>query len=75
MANEILKARIKYFKMPLADLYNELIMPPELRKDHQNNDRLVMELYGMDVRETKESDAVEKLFEMYNEMTKRSQNN
>lgn len=72
MANEILKARIKYSKMSLSDLYNELIMPPELRKAHQNNDRLVMELYGMDVRKTKESDAVEKLFEMYNEMTKRS---
>lgn len=71
-ANEILKARTKYPKMTLADLYNELIMPPELRKAHQNNDRLVMELYGMDVRKTKESDAVEKLFEMYNEMTKKS---
>lgn len=69
-ANEILKARAKYSKMTLADLYNELIMPPELRKAHQENDRLVMELYGMDVRTTKESDAVERLFEMYNEMTK-----
>ena len=68
-ANEILKARAKYSKMTLADLYNELIMPPELRKAHQDNDRLVMEIYGMDVRTTKESDAVERLFEMYNQMT------
>ena len=69
-ANKILKARAKYPKMTLADLYNELIMPPELRKAHQENDRLVMKMYGMDVRLTKESDAVEKLFEMYNEMSK-----
>lgn len=68
-ANEILKARTKYPKMSLADLYNELIMPPELRKAHQDNDRLVMEIYDMDVRTTKESDAVERLFEMYNEVT------
>lgn len=69
-ANEILKARAKYPEMSLADLYNELIMPPELRKAHQDNDRLVMEIYGMDVKTTKESDAVEKLFKMYNKMTK-----
>lgn len=69
-ANEILKARAKYPKMSLADLYHELTMPPELRKAHQDNDRLVMDIYGMDVRTTKESDAVERLFEMYNQMTK-----
>ena len=69
-ADNILKARALYPEMSLADLYNELIMPPELRKAHQDNDRLVMHIYGMDVRTTKESDAVEKLFEMYNEMTK-----
>jgi len=56
--------------MSLADLYHELTMPPELREAHQDNDRLVMEIYGMDVRTTKEGDAVENLFEMYNEMTK-----
>ncbi|GGH71540.1 methylase [Compostibacillus humi] len=69
-ADNILKARELYPEMSLADLYNELIMPPELRKAHQDNDRLVMRIYGMDVRITKESDAVEKLFKMYNEMTK-----
>lgn len=70
MASKILKARVQYSEMSLADLYNELIMPPELRKAHQDNDRLVMKIYGMDVKTTKESDAVERLFEMYNEMTK-----
>lgn len=67
-ADNILKARELYPEMSLAELYNELIMPPELRKAHQDNDRLVMRIYGMDVRTTKESDAVEKLFKMYNEI-------
>lgn len=69
-ADNILKARELYPEMSLAELYNELIMPPELRKAHQDNDRLVMRIYGMDVRTTKESDAVEKLFKMYNEISK-----
>lgn len=69
-AQKILDARKLYPESSLADLYDELTMPPELRKAHQDNDRLVMEIYGMDVRTTKESDAVEKLFKMYNEMTK-----
>lgn len=66
----ILQAREKYPETSLADLYNELIMPPELRKAHQNNDRAVMEVYGMDVSKTSESDAVEKLFKMYNKIVK-----
>ncbi len=69
-AQKILDARKLYPDASMADLYDELTMPPELRKAHQDNDRLVMEIYGMDVRTTKESDAVKKLFEMYNEMTK-----
>ncbi|WP_067844225.1 DNA methyltransferase [Amphibacillus sediminis] len=69
-AQNILDARKLYPKSSLADLYDELTMPSELRKAHQANDRLVMDIYGMDVRTTKESDAVERLFEMYNEMTK-----
>jgi len=65
----ILDARELYPKMNLADLYNELIMPPELRKAHQENDRAVMEAYGMPVGNTSESDSVETLFNMYNSIT------
>src|SRR5699024_9571844 len=69
-AQKILDARKLYPDASMADLYDELTMPPELRKAHQDNDRLVMDIYGMNVRTTKESDAVERLFEMYNKMTK-----
>ena len=30
----------------LADLYDEVAMPPELRKAHQANDKAVMDAYG-----------------------------
>lgn len=65
-AQQILDARSLYPNATLADLYDELIMPLELRKAHQANDRVVMEAYGMDVRTTSESDAVAKLFKLYN---------
>lgn len=68
-AQAILDARAKYPDSSLADLYDELTMPPELRKAHQDNDRAVMAAYGMPVKTTTESDAVAKLFEMYQELT------
>jgi hypothetical protein len=46
-------------------------MPPELRKAHQDNDRVVMEVYGMDIKKTSESDAVAKLFELYKLLIKK----
>nr|WP_242956996.1 type IIL restriction-modification enzyme MmeI [Faecalibacterium sp. An122] len=49
----------------LADLYDEPTMPPELRKAHQNNDRTVMQAYGMPVRGTTESSCAAILMEMY----------
>ncbi|PHA24285.1 methylase [Bacillus wiedmannii] len=64
-AQRILDARKLYPNSTLADLYDELTMPVELRKAHQDNDRAVMEAYGMDVRTTSESDALTKLFELY----------
>lgn len=30
-----------------ADLYDELTMPVELRRNHQANDKAVMETYGL----------------------------
>ena len=41
-AQAILDARALYPDSSLADLYDEVIMPSELRKAHQNNDRAVM---------------------------------
>ena len=44
-AQAILDARALYPDSSLADLYDELTMPPELRKAHQANDKAVMEAY------------------------------
>ena len=69
-AQEILDARAKYPDASLADLYDELTMPPELRTAHQHNDRAVMEAYGMDVRTTTESSCVAELMRLYQEKVK-----
>lgn len=45
-AQGILDARALYPNSSLATLYNELTMPPELRKAHQKNDMAVMQAYG-----------------------------
>ena len=45
-AQAILDARALYPDGSLADLYDELTMPPELRKAHRLNDMAVMEAYG-----------------------------
>lgn len=67
-AQGILNARALYPESSLADLYDELTMPVELRKAHQENDRAVMEAYGMKVGETTESDSVAYLFKMYEKL-------
>lgn len=61
----ILKARSLYPDWSYADLYNELIMPPELRKAHQENDKAVMEVYGFDWRKMTESESVAELMKLY----------
>jgi len=67
-AQAILDARAKYPDCSLADLYDEVTMPPELRRAHQDNDRAVMAAYGFSTKMT-ESDCVAKLFELYQELT------
>jgi hypothetical protein len=69
-AQAILDARAKYPDCSLADLYDEVTMPPELRKAHQDNDRAVMQAYGFVPGKTTESECVAKLFERYQELTK-----
>ena len=65
-AQAILDARALYPESSLADLYDEVAMPPELRKAHQANDRAVMEAYGFPVsREFTESLCVAELFKLY----------
>ena len=67
-AQAILDARAKYPDCSLADLYDEVTMPPELRRAHQENDRAVMAAYGFSIKMT-ESECVAKLFEMYQALT------
>ena len=70
-AQAILDARALYPDSSLADLYDPLTMPKELLKAHQDNDRAVMEAYGLPVNGTTESDAVAHLFKMYEKLTKK----
>lgn len=70
-AQAILDARALYPDSSLADLYDEVTMPPELRKAHQQNDRAVMEAYGFPIKDFTESDCVAKLLEMYQKLTKK----
>ncbi len=68
-AQKILDARAKYPDSSLADLYDETVMPPELRKAHQKNDRAVMQAYGFTPKMT-ESEIVAELFKIYERLTK-----
>ncbi len=68
-AQAILDARALYPDSSLADLYDEVAMPPELRKAHQENDRAVMRAYGFDIKTTTESSCVAELMKMYQKLT------
>lgn len=67
-AQGILDARALYPDCSLADLYDEIAMPPELRKAHQANDRAVMQTYGFDVKTMTESSCVAELMKMYQKL-------
>ena len=69
-AQAILDARALYPESSLADLYDDLTMPPELRKAHQANDRAVMQAYGFDVKTMTESTCVSELMKMYQKLTR-----
>ena len=69
-AQAILDARALYPESSLADLYDEVTMPPELRKAHQANDKAVMQAYGFPIKDFTESDCVAELFKLYNDLTK-----
>ncbi|MBR2248157.1 MAG: hypothetical protein IJ880_14245, partial [Bacilli bacterium] len=63
-AKLILDIRKKYSDSSLADLYDELAMPSDLRTAHQMNDKAVMHAYGFNTKMT-ESECVAELMEMY----------
>jgi len=69
-SKEILDARSLYPKASLADLYNNLTMPPELRKAHIHNDKAVWEAYGKPWPFDDEPACVAYLMELYQETLK-----
>ena len=69
-AQAILDARALYPDSSLADLYDELTMPPELRKAHQANDKAVMEAYGFWGKLNSEAACVAELMKMYQKLVK-----
>ena len=69
-AQNILNARKLYSESSLADLYNENLMPKELRKAHQQNDIAVMEAYEFEWKHMTESDCVAELMKMYEKIIK-----
>jgi len=70
-AQMILDARALYPNSTLADLYDPLTMPPELKKAHVSNDKAVMQAYGFSIKDTSEADCVEELMRMYEHLTKK----
>ena len=69
-AQAILDARAMYPNCSMADLYDEAVMPPELRKAHQQNDKAVMQAYGFWSKLNTETECVAELMKMYQELTK-----
>ena len=69
-AQAILDARALYPDCSLADLYDEVTMPPELRKAPKQTDRAVMDAYVMTIRANTEASCVDKLMRRYQELTR-----
>ena len=68
-AQAILDARALYPDCSLADLYDEVTMPPELRKAHQQNDKAVMQAYDFWGKLNTETECVAELMKMYQGLT------
>jgi hypothetical protein len=67
-AQGILDTRSLYPDSSLADLYDPLTMPPELRRAHITNDKAVMAAYGFGTKMT-ESECVAELMKLYQKLT------
>ena len=72
-AQQILDARNKSADTSLADLYNELTMPIELRKAHEANDKAVLAAYGLK-KDATEEEIVAHLFTLYADKVKGQKN-
>jgi len=70
-AQGILDARAIYQESSLADLYDPLTMPLELRKAHTENDKAVMKAYDFSIKEMSEADCVARLMERYQDLVEK----
>jgi hypothetical protein len=68
-AEKIITVRNKHKDSSLAALYDNLTMPEDLRIAHRDNDKAVLEAYGLSP-DTPESAIVEHLFKLYLELTR-----
>ncbi len=66
-AQEILDARDIYPESCLADLYDPITMPIELRRAHEENDKAVMKAYGF-ASDMTEQEIVAELMKMYQKL-------
>lgn len=69
-AQKILDVRAKYPESSLAELYDEVLMPYELRQAHRANDILVAELYGFEKILDDEPKLAVELLKLYESLTK-----
>lgn len=73
-AQGILNTRKLYPDSSLADLYDPLTMPVELRKAHEANDKAVLKAYGLKPS-VSEDEIVQHLFKLYEELTRKDKRN
>ena len=69
-AQKILEVRARYPDSTLADLYDELTMPADLRKAHRANDKAVAAAYGFEEILDDEPAIVAELMKLYESLTK-----
>ncbi|WP_301151526.1 class I SAM-dependent DNA methyltransferase [Metapseudomonas otitidis] len=67
-AEDILLAREAHFPATIADLYDPAKMPENLRAAHERNDEVLERIY-IGRRFKNDTERLEKLFELYTEMT------
>ena len=69
-AEDILLARESHFPATIADLYDPETMPENLRAAHDRNDEMLERIY-IGRRFKNDTERLEKLFELYTQMTSR----
>ena len=73
-AQNILDVRKKYSDASLADLYDEVTMPKDLRDAHKKLDKIILKIYGYDEKMTEEEIQIDLLYR-YQELSEYRKNN